>query len=268
MSAQATAADVLRGDARWCVVEGDGLATLAGMPDASIDTVTIDPPYCSGGVSEASRVAAGGQGLRSENLTKFGWFVGDNMTTAGLVWLLRATAFEALRATKPSGSLLVFADWRMVPNIGPAIESAGWRYQNLVTWNKGSMGLGSGFRAQSEMVLHFTAGAPVYHHKGTGNVITVPRVTGDDREHQTQKPVALMRELLRVVSPGDGVVVDTFAGSGSTGVAALELGMRAVLCERALEHVATARQRCAAAAIGTDYRAPASQMGLFPAVAS
>mgnify|MGYP006315672221 FL=1 len=267
MSAAATASDVLSGAARWCALEGDGLFVLAGLPGASVDTVTIDPPYCSGGVSEASRTASTGQGLRSENLAKFGWFVGDNMTTAGLVWLLRSTAFEALRVVKPSGSLLVFADWRMVPNLGPAIESAGWRYQNLIVWNKGSMGLGTGFRAQHEMVLHYTAGAPVYHHKGTSNVITVPRVTGDDREHQTQKPVRLMRELLRVVSPVDGVVVDTFAGSGSTGVAALEEGMRAILCERAAAHVETIRERCAAVATGVDHRAPVEQGRLFSGAA-
>lgn len=268
MSAAATPADVLAGTARWCVVEGDALDALRAMPSASVDAVVTDPPYCSGSVSEASRSAASGQGLRTETLAKFGWFVGDNMGTAGLVWLLRAMAFEALRVVKPSGSMLVCCDWRMVPNLAPALESAGWRFQNIIVWNKGSMGLGAGFRAQHEMVLHYTAGSPVYHDKGSANVLTVGRIGADEREHQTQKPVDLIRQLLRVVCPRDGVVFDGFGGSGTTGVAALIEGMRAILAERAPEHVATARARCGDAEASTDRRAPATQGQLFAAVGS
>ena len=246
---------------------GDALDLLRALPDASVDAVVTDPPYCSGSVSEASRSAAKGQGLRSENLAKFGWFVGDNMGTAGLVWLLRTMAFEALRVVKPSGSMLVFCDWRMVPNLGPALESAGWRFQNIVVWNKGTMGLGAGFRAQHEMVLHYTAGAPVYHDLGVPNVITVPRVDRDEREHQTQKPVELIRQLLRPVCPRDGVVFDGFCGSGTTGVSALSESMRVILAERALENVTTARARCHATVNDSDHRAPASQMALFGSAA-
>lgn len=258
----ATVADVLRGDARWCVVEGDALDVLRDLAPSSVDAVVMDPPYCSGGVSEASRSSAKGQGLRSETIKRFGWFVGDNMGTAGLVWLLRSVAFASLAVCKESASMLCFADWRMVPSIAPAIESSGWRYQNLVVWNKGAVGLGAGFRAQHEMVIHLTAGSPEYHDLGTSNVITVPRESREEREHQTQKPVDLMRRLIRVVAPRGGLVLDPFAGSGTTGVAALSEGRRVILCERDPEHAATARARCEAAVAGTDWRRP-EQASLF-----
>ena len=109
------------------VIHGDALQVMQGMPDATIDAVVMDPPYCSGSVSEASRSAAKGQGLRRENINRFGWFVGDNMGTAGLVFLLRSVAFESIRLLRGSGSLLVFCDWRMVPNRAPAIGSASLR---------------------------------------------------------------------------------------------------------------------------------------------
>ena len=81
---------------------GDALEWMMKLADGSIDAIITDPPYCSGAVSEASRSASKGQGRRSENLTRFGWFVGDNMTTAGLTWLLRLMACEARRVLKPS----------------------------------------------------------------------------------------------------------------------------------------------------------------------
>lgn len=225
------------------ILHGDCLEMMARLPDASVDALITDPPYCSGGVSESSRTAAKGQGLRSETISRFGWFVGDNMGTAGLAALLRAAAYEAVRVVKPSGSVLMFCDWRMLPTLAPAIESAGLRFQNIIVWDKGNMGLGAGFRTQHEMVLHYTLGAPVYHDKGTPNVLTCKRVGAKDRQHQTQKPDELMERLIRVVTPPGGVVLDPFAGSGSTGVAAVRNGFRFIGVERSPEHAATARAR-------------------------
>jgi DNA modification methylase len=235
---------------------GDCLQVMAEMGDASADAIVTDPPYCAGAVSEAQRTRAAGQGLRSENIRRFGWFVGDNMGTAGLVWLLRSVAVEAVRVLKPSGSLLVFCDWRMVASLQPAIESAGLRFQNLIVWDKESMGLGLGFRAQHEIVLHFTNGSPEYHDKATGNVLRAGRVRADDREHQTQKPLDLMRQLVRVVCPPGGLVLDPFAGSGSTGVAAVLEGRAFLGIERDPEHVETANRRLAEALGRFDASAP------------
>jgi DNA modification methylase len=238
---------------------GDALNVLRTLPDASIDAVITDPPYCAGAVSEAGRAAAKGQGLRSENIKRFGWFVGDNMGTAGLAFLLRDVAFECVRVVKQSGSLLMFCDWRMFAMLQPAIESAGVRFQNLVVWDKGHAGLGAGFRAQHELVLHFTFGAPEYHDRGTGNVLQVGRVASEDREHQTQKPVDLLRRLVRVAAPEDGVVLDPFCGSGSTGVACALERRNFVGIERDAEHAETARRRI------ENTEEPLRQGGLFAA---
>ena len=199
-------------------------------------------------MSEAGRSAAKGQGLRSENLSKFGWFVGDNMGTAGLIFLIRSVAFASLRVVRPTGHFVVFCDWRQAPNLSPAVESAGWRFQGHGVWDKGHMGLGVGFRAQHEFFLHFTAGAPEYHARDVPNVIRCPRV-GEDREHQTEKPVQLLRKIVRVVAPPGGVVLDPFCGSGSTGVAALREGRAFVGVEREAAHVATARRRLTGTAL-------------------
>jgi site-specific DNA-methyltransferase (adenine-specific) len=137
----------------------------------------------------------------------------------------------------------MFCDWRMIPNIVPAVESAGFRYQNLVTWDKGHMGLGNGFRARHEQILHFTAGSPEYYAKDTGNVLLCKRVSADDREHQTQKPVELIAQLVRVVCPVGGTVLDPFAGSCTLAEACLQTGRNYICIERDPAHVATGESR-------------------------
>jgi site-specific DNA-methyltransferase (adenine-specific) len=63
--------------------------------------------------------------------------------------------------------------------------------------------------------------------------------------HPTVKPVALMRWLCRLVTPPGGVVLDPFAGSGSTGVAAVAEGFSSILIERDTEYVEIIRRRIA-----------------------
>ncbi len=65
---------------------------------------------------------------------------------------------------------------------------------------------------------------------------------GDSR-HPTVKPVALIRWLVRLVTPPGGVVLDCFAGSGTTGEAAILEGHKVVLIEREAEYVEDIRNR-------------------------
>jgi len=61
--------------------------------------------------------------------------------------------------------------------------------------------------------------------------------------HPTVKPVALMRWLVRLVTPPGGIVLDPFTGSGTTGVACMAEGFRFIGIERETEYVAIARAR-------------------------
>jgi hypothetical protein len=79
---------------------------------------------------------------------------------------------------------------------------------------------------------------------GSGN----ERTTSHRNTHCTVKPTDLMRYLCRLVTPPGGVVLDPFAGSGSTGKAAVLEGFRFIGAEREAEYVAIARARIEAAA--------------------
>lgn len=222
---------------------GDALDVLPTLPESSVDALITDPPYCSGAIGEAQRVRANGQGLRSETIKLFGWFVGDNMGTAGLAFLLRSIAVASRRVCRASASMLFFCDWRMLPTLSPAIESASLRYQRLIVWDKQNMGMGNGFRCQHELILHYTCGEPVFFDKGTANVIHCRRVNASERDHHTQKPVELMERLIAVVAPAGGCVLDTFAGSCSTLLAARQTGRRAIGIEHDEQWAETAARR-------------------------
>lgn len=97
-----------------------------------------------------------------------------------------------------------------------------------------------------------------YGDSGTySRFFLVPKASRSDREpkghrgerantHPTVKPTRLMAHLLRLVTPTGGVVLDPFAGSGSTLVAALREGIEAIGIEQDAESVAIIRARLAA----------------------
>ncbi|UQA60422.1 site-specific DNA-methyltransferase [Polyangium aurulentum] len=138
-------ADVLAGRAGWHLSTAEALAFSASLPDRCAHAVWLDPPYCSGGYTEAAKRQMRGM-LRHTAVRKLGWFINDHMGTAGLVWLLRAVALEARRILVDGGSLGVFCDWRMIPALAPALESSGLRWQTMLVWDKEQPGLG---RAQA-----------------------------------------------------------------------------------------------------------------------
>lgn len=219
---------------------GDCLEILPTL--GKVDAVVTDPPYCSGAATEAARGAATHQGLRSDTIKngRFTWFDSDNMTTAGLCELLRSMCVRA--PISDNGSILSFCDWRMATILAPAMESAGLRLRNVVVWDKGHFGAGTGFRPRHEFILHLTKRSPAFYSASVGNVIHRPRV-GREREHPTQKPVDLIAELIDVVAPSGGVICDPFMGSGTTGVAAAVSGRSFVGIERSEKYFDIACKR-------------------------
>ena len=72
------------------------------------------------------------------------------------------------------------------------------------------------------------------------------KANGEDKagtDHPTVKPQALIRYLVTLCTPVGGTVLDPFAGSGTTGIVAQQLGLNAVLIEREAEYVRQIQQR-------------------------
>jgi DNA modification methylase len=237
---------VVSGESRYYVGQSDCLEMLDMIPSGCADVLLTDPPYCSGGHLESQKNAPPqGRKTQFRNKPGFKWFVSDNMSTGGLVWLLRSVMCEANRFLKPNRAAFMFTDFRMVPHLAPALESSGLRFRNLLVWDKGYPGLGTGFKPTHEMILEYANGTTEYASKTGSNVLRHARVHPNKKEHNAEKPVELLTAILAAtIKPGD-LVIDPFSGSGSTGVAALRAGARFIGFERDPEYAQASRARLA-----------------------
>lgn len=139
------------------------------------------------------------------------------------------------------GHLYVFCDWRSYPTIAMAARGVDTlELKNVIVWDKGGSGLGSNYANTHELVgfWHKLPAQTAMGHRAAGiravhkpNILRFNRPTGDERKHNAAKPVALMREVLdNSTSPGD-VCFEPFCGSGSTMVAADQLGRICIACD-------------------------------------
>lgn len=207
------------------IYHGDCLDVLRDLVIIEpLAAAVFDPPYASGARTEAQKPSSGamvrGQRWAAKPIEN------DQMTTTGFVWLVRETCQLLRPLLMLGGSLLSFIDWRQWPNLVGAVESTNFRVNSMVVWDKQSMGLGHGFRAQHELILHASRGVPRVANKGTPNVLSFKRDSNSD--HPSPKPVALMSELISVVSAPGETVIDPFMGAGATLRAAKDLGRRAI----------------------------------------
>lgn len=223
---------------------GDALEILPLLPP--VDVVVTDPPYGE---------------------TSLAWDVRVN----GWLRLLRAD------------SLWCFGSLRSFMATGHEFADARWSFSHDVVWEKhnGSSFHVDRFRRIHEVAAHFYRGAwgGIYHEtpktmdatKRTRRSKTRPphmgRIEGDTvyasedggprlmrsviyvrsahgtAVHPTQKPEGILRPLIEYACPPEGCVLDPFAGSGSTGLAARQLGREALLIEKDERYAEAAARR-------------------------
>lgn len=227
------------------VLQGDCLDRLRELAPGSIDAVVTDPPYCSGG-----RQQAGARNTITKSARGDGqWFLGDNMGTDSYLWFMREVAKECARICTAGSPAYVFTDWRQLDTIVKAWESAGWTYKSLIVWDKNRGGaMGSWWRNNHEFVVALVKGkARPLAHGGFFNTWRGTKPQGG--AHPTEKPVELMRYLVSSITPERSLVLDPFAGSGTTGVAALLEGHRFIGIEQSVEFAELARERLVAASV-------------------
>jgi site-specific DNA-methyltransferase (adenine-specific) len=223
------------------IYHGEALDVLRELPTASVDILLTDPPYSSGGAFRSDRVKAPDEKYRgwSQNAdgssrkptAEYGSFGGDNRDQRTHAMWSALWMGEALRACRPGSHAYVFTDWRQLPLTSDVVQLGGWVWRGIVVWDKGVGRPSKGkFRNHLEYVLWCTHGATPEVDAYPSTLIAVPTVPPKDREHVTQKPVALLSHLL-TLCPKEGVVLDPFMGSGSTLVAAREMGYRVIGCD-------------------------------------
>jgi len=234
-------------DDRATLYNADALAVLADLPTASVDALITDPPYSSGGMVRGDRAMAAEHGKYSgtAKVTVFAEFTGDSRDQRGYAYWCALWLGECLRVVKPGGVALLFTDWRQLPATSDALQAGGFVWRGLVPWAKTSYRPQSGrFAAQCEYVLWGSNGPmPVDHSAAClPGFFSAPSPAAKGREHLSQKPLEVMRDLVKI-APVGGTVLDPFAGSGTTGAAALMEGRRFVGAEMTEHYAEVAANR-------------------------
>jgi site-specific DNA-methyltransferase (adenine-specific) len=228
----------------------DCLEGLKEIPDNSVDLVITDPPYSSGGAfsgDRKSRTATKYTATNFDGASALPDFSGDNMDQLGFMEFTRQVFAKCREKTKPEGIVCAFIDWRNLPALCNSLQAAGWVWRGIAVWNKPNGRPQKGrFRNEFEFVV-WGANGPMPFDRGVGclpGYYRYANVAAKDRQHQTEKPLQLIEDLLEIVPKG-ATVLDPFMGSGTTAVAALRTGRNFIGFELGKEYHAIATERVA-----------------------
>ncbi len=228
---------------------GNCLEWLKTVPDGVADAVITDPPYSSGGQYRGDRMQDTNKKYQQTGFEHlYASFDGDNRDQRSFAYWCALWLSEAMRCTKPGGIVCCFTDWRQLPSVTDAVQAGGWIWRGLWVWDKTEAVrpfLGR-FRAQCEYVVWGSRGGrPPREDIGTLPGVCRAGVNSRGKLHTAGKPLEVMKELVRIV-PSGGVVLDPFAGSGTTLLAAKVTGRQYLGCELNPEYHRIASERLAA----------------------
>lgn len=267
--------EVLQGRRLWTVVEGDCRDLFPLLPNDSVASVIADTPYSEHVHSKSragARVLHGGPSSVTSraNISRKADLGFDALTPD----LRAACAVEFARVARRW--TLAFSDVESVHLWERDLVAAGLDHVRVGAWVKlgGTPQFtgdrpGVGFEAIE--IAHRTGrkrwnggghpglwSHPIVHDRGAKTANSEPRT------NETQKPLALLVELVGLFSdPGD-LILDPTCGSATTGAASIRLKRRYIGCETRPEQVADARARLAAEEAGLVYGAVrAGQTSLF-----
>lgn len=205
----------------------DCLERLKKIPDESIDLCITDCPYkiVSGGCTNGAYGNCGGilkkdkDNLENENI---------DYTRKGKLFKHNEISFEEwlpeiYRIMKNNTHIYIMINARNLCELQTKAQNAGFKYQNILIWNKGNATPNRYYLNAYEMILMLRkGGAKNINNMGQKNILDVPNIIGN-KKHPTEKPVNLMKILIDNSSKINEIVIDPFMGVGSTGIACKEL---------------------------------------------
>ena len=212
------------------------IATL--MNGATAQMIFTDPPY---NVKIDGNVCGSGKIKHRE----FSMASGEMSHNEFTVFL--RTAFENMIAHSTNGAIhFICMDWRHMAEMLAAGNAVYSELKNLIVWAKDNAGMGTFYRSRHELIFAFKHGTAahinsfelgqngryrtnVWEYRGVNSMSS-----GRMEElalHPTVKPVQMIADAIKDTSMRGGIVLDIFAGSGSTLIAAQKTGRKAYLCE-------------------------------------
>ena len=199
------------------IYHGDCIELMKRIPAESVDMIMTDPPY--------------GINYNSNRTDREDYLANDKFED----WLVLIRSFlpEFKRILKPTACCLVFCGGGggKVPTTAIFVMEA-IKHLNLIqtlVWKK-NLGLGYRYRPSYENITVLSKDPKNYNFYDKSqkltNVIDMGQIIPGPDDHPTQKPVGLIRKLIKIHTLEDDIVLDPFVGSGTTAIACHDLGRR------------------------------------------
>jgi site-specific DNA-methyltransferase (adenine-specific) len=201
------------------ILHGDCIETMQQIPANSVDFILTDPPYLVNYRDRSGR---------------------SILNDANAEWLKPAMR-EAYRVLKPNHVAVMFYGWTRVDEFFAAWRVAGFQPVGHLVFQKTYSSKSRFLRYQHEQAYLLAKGRPPLPKQPLADVMEMPY--SGNKLHPTQKPVAALAPLVRSFSLLGDLVLDPFAGSGSSCAAALLAGRKylGIELDEAYYREATAR---------------------------
>lgn len=200
------------------IIHGDCIEVMKGMEAESVDVILCDPPY---GIDFQSNMRVD----KSKRLRKI-----INDKTPFVAW-----TDGAFRVLKDGGCVLCFTRWDVESEFRRALDASGFKTKQQIIWDKCIHGMGDlhgDFGSQHENIIFATKGKFRFQGKRPTSVFRHQKIAPMHLVHPNEKPVTLLVDLVLAVSVPGQMVMDCFAGSGSTGIACAITGREYTMIEQ------------------------------------
>ncbi|MFN6315403.1 MAG: DNA-methyltransferase [Rhodoluna sp.] len=268
------------------VIQGDNLTALQSIPDASIQLIYVDPPFNTGrvqtrGSSVTTRSEQGSRmgfkGKRYDIVKETVLSYDDEFSD---YWgFLEPRLEQAWRLLTDSGTLYLHLDYREAHYAKVLLDALFGRecFLNEIIWAYDYGGKAkSRWPAKHDTILVYVKNPETYYFNNeevdrepymAPGLVTPEKVergklptdvwwhtivspTGTEKTgYPTQKPLGVLRRIIQASSKEGDVVLDFFAGSGTTGAAASELGRNFILIDQNPEAISVMKERFSALSV-------------------
>ena len=214
--------------------QGDCLELMKDIPDESIDLLVTDPPYkiVQGGcTNKAVRL----KGSNQEQLKKGTLF--NNNSIKFSEWIP-----EVYRVLKNNSHCYIMSNDRNINELLNICEKVGFKLLNILVWGKSKHSPNRYYLKNCECIVFLRKGkAKNINNMGTKQLLLIDNV--ENKNHPSEKPIKLMKILIKNSTNEQDKVLDPFMGSGTTGIACKELNRNFIGIELDEKYFKIAKER-------------------------
>lgn len=232
------------------LVNTDAITFLATLPNDSVDLYLTDGPF--GMETLESRRGEDTSDSTSVQSYQSQLKPNDNSTRESVLSLYSKVIPEMYRTLKPGRHFYFFFELELLGDLTPLFLTSGLSpsYPILI-WDKGrttTIFRGYNYSSSYEAILYgwkppLPSDSPRRLSDSSGSILRFPIIHASKKSHVFEKPIELLASLIKRSTNVGDLVVDPFAGSASTLVAAKQTARRAKGCEIDREHFLTAQTR-------------------------